>query len=379
MPIPISSDDNDQRWMTRALAEAARGLGSVEPNPMVGAVVVRDSRLVSVGHHGRFGGPHAEVVALREAGDAARGATLYVSLEPCCHVGKTPPCTEAVIEAGISRVVAAMRDPFPKVAGGGFARLADAGISVVSGVGEVEARVLNAPYLKRLSTGRPFVTAKWAMTLDGKTACKTGDSKWISRPRSRAIVHELRGRMDGILVGIGTALLDDPELTARPSGPRIPARIVLDSLARLPIDSTLSRTAREVPVWLIHAEEAPPDRLDLLRSKGVETISLPGKGPIPIVPMLDLLGHRGMTNLLVEGGGRVLGAFLDAGEIDAVEVFIAPMLEGGSHDFGPFRGGGIDRMADALRLFRHEVRAIDGDVSLKGRVSRPWLELTDLA
>lgn len=376
----ISKDDDaDRRWMARALAEASRGLGSVEPNPMVGAVVVREGRLVSVGHHARFGGPHAEVVALEAAGEDARGATLYVSLEPCCHFGKTPPCTEAVIKAGVSRVVAAMRDPFPRVSGGGFARLMEAGLSVVSGVAEAEARVLNAPYLKRLSTGRPFVTAKWAMTLDGKTACKTGDSKWISRPRSRTLVHEIRGRMDGILVGIGTALLDDPELTARPNGPRLPARIVLDSLARLPIESRLCQTAREVPVWLVHTEEAPPERLELLRSQGVETICVPGRRPTPIGPMLDLLALRGVTNLLVEGGGRVLGSFLDSGEIDAVEVFIAPILEGGSHGFGPFRGGGIDQMSNALRLSRHEVRVIDGDVALKGLVGRPWLEPSDLA
>jgi diaminohydroxyphosphoribosylaminopyrimidine deaminase/5-amino-6-(5-phosphoribosylamino)uracil reductase len=316
-------------------------------------------------------------LALQAAGEAARGATLYVTLEPCCHFGKTPPCAEAVIASGIARVVAAMRDPFPRVAGGGFARLTAAGLGVQWGVEETEARFLNAPYLKRLTTGRPFVTAKWAMTLDGKTACQSGDSKWISNPRSRSIVHALRGRMDGILVGIGTVLLDDPELTARPSGLRCPTRIVLDSTARLPLDSKLAQTARTVPVWVAVSEAAPPDRVEALRRMGVEPIPVRGGGPIPIPDLLDELGRRGLTNLLVEGGGRVLGSFLDAGEIDAVEVFIAPTLEGGSHAFTPFRGTGVSLMAEALRLSRHRVSVLDGDVSLSGRIVRPWWQRTE--
>ncbi|MEW4566341.1 bifunctional diaminohydroxyphosphoribosylaminopyrimidine deaminase/5-amino-6-(5-phosphoribosylamino)uracil reductase RibD [Tautonia sp. JC769] len=369
--------EEDRHWMRLALAEAARGLGAVEPNPMVGAVIVREGTLVSVGHHGRYGGPHAEVVALQAAGEAARGATLYVTLEPCCHVGKTPPCTEAVLAAGVSKVVAAMRDPFPRVDGGGFARLAAAGLGVVSGVEEAEARALNAPYLKRLALGRPFVTAKWAMTLDGKTACRSGDSKWISNPRSRGVVHALRGRMDGILVGIGTVFLDDPELTARPSGPRCPARIVLDSTARLPLDSKLAQTARSVPVWLMVSGAAPPDRVQALRRLGVEPIVVGERGPVPVPEVLDELGRRGLTNLLVEGGGRVLGAFLDAGEVDAVEVFIAPTLEGGSHAYSPFRGEGVARMAEAIRLARHRVSVLDGDVMLSGQIVRPWWRASD--
>ena len=227
--------EDDLRWMARALAEAGRGRGSVEPNPMVGAVVVRDGTLVGVGHHELFGGPHAEVNALARAGGLAAGSTLYVTLEPCCHQGKTPPCTEAVIGAGMARVVAALRDPFPKVDGGGAARLRAAGVEVSMGLMAEEAARLNGPYLKRLATGLPYVLAKWAMTLDGKTASRSGDSRWISGPRSRALVHEVRGRMDAILVGIGTVMADDPSLTARPTGPRTPARVVLDGSARLPV------------------------------------------------------------------------------------------------------------------------------------------------
>jgi diaminohydroxyphosphoribosylaminopyrimidine deaminase/5-amino-6-(5-phosphoribosylamino)uracil reductase len=366
--------DADRFWMRRALAEAARGRGAVEPNPMVGAVVVKAGQAVGVGHHQRFGGPHAEVEALEQAGAEARGATLYVTLEPCCHFGKTPPCVEAIVRAGISRVVAAIRDPFPNVAGGGFARLVTAGLEVTEGIEADAARRLNAPYLKLLATGRPYVTAKWAMTLDGKTAVAAGDSRWISNPRSRALVHELRGRMDAIIVGIGTALADDPLLTARPPGPRVPVRIVLDSTARLPIDSQLVRTARQVPLWVAVTERASAERRETLQALGCEVLAFPGAGPVPIEPLLDQLGRRGFTNVLVEGGGRVLGSFLDTRQVNAVEAFIAPMLEGGSHGYGPIRGTGLGAMAEALRLERHEVFAIDGDVLVRGTAPAPWLD-----
>ena len=365
--------DDDLTWMRLALAEAERGRGGVEPNPMVGAVAVRAGHAVGLGHHARFGGPHAEVVALAAAGAAARGATLYVTLEPCCHVGKTPPCTDAILRAGVARVVAAMRDPFPKVAGGGFARLRAAGLEVASGVGADAARRLNAPYLKRLATGLPYVTAKWAMTLDGKTACASGDSRWISGPRSRALVHEARGRMDAIAVGIGTALADDPELTARPPGPRVAARVVLDGAARLPAAGKLARTAREVPVIVAVTGRAPADRVAALEALGCEVLAFPGAGPVPVLPLLEQLGRRGMTNLLVEGGGAVLGAFLDAGQVDAVDVFLAPVIEGGTHPFGPARGAGVATMAEALRVDRGEITQIDGDFRLRGTLPRPWM------
>ena len=364
--------NDDLFWMQRALAEAERGRGAVEPNPLVGSVVVRDGQLVGFGHHARFGGPHAEVEALSRAGDAARGATLYVTLEPCRHVGKTPPCTEAILAAGVTRVVAAMRDPFPKVAGGGLAQLRAAGLAVEVGLESDAAEHLNAPYLKRLATGRPYVTAKWAMTLDGKTATASGDSRWISGPRSRALVHEVRGRMDAIVVGIGTALADDPELTARPPGPRVPARVVLDGAGRLPTTSRLARTAREIPVLVALTERATPERREALADLGCEIVPFPGDGPVPILPLLDELGRRGMTNLLVEGGGRLLGAFLDAGQVDAVDVFIAALVEGGHPRFTPAQGEGRSRMADALRLERQQVSLIDGDLRLQGVFPPSW-------
>ena len=361
-------------WMTRALSEAARGRGAVEPNPMVGAVIVDDERLLAVGHHAQFGGPHAEVVALETIENTAAGATLYVTLEPCSHFGKTPPCTDAIIRAGIRRVVASMSDPFPKVAGNGFAKLREAGINVLIGVLEEESKRLNAPYLKRLSQGRPFVTAKWAMTLDGKIATASGHSQWISGPRSRAIVHELRGRMDAIIIGIGTALADDPRLTARPAGPRLASRVVLDSNARLPLNSQLVQTSKEVPTLISVTNRAPIERVVALEAAGCEVIRMKGCGQVSISLLLDELGQRGMTNVLVEGGGRTIGAFFDEGEIDALEVFIAPMLEGGPPSFTPTTGRGAASMDLVKRLERHEIAVLDGDVHLRGEFPHSWLD-----
>jgi diaminohydroxyphosphoribosylaminopyrimidine deaminase/5-amino-6-(5-phosphoribosylamino)uracil reductase len=362
----------DIEWMRRALAEAERGRGAVEPNPMVGAVIVREGRPIAAGHHERFGGPHAEVVALGRAGESARGATLYVTLEPCCHHGKTPPCTEAILAAGIGRVVAAVGDPFPQVSGGGLAALEAAGVRVEVGSEAEAARELNAPYLKRLTTGRPFVTAKWAMTLDGKTAVATGDSRWISSDESRRLVHELRGQMDAIIVGIGTVEIDDPRLTARPPGPRRPVRIVLDSSARLAPDSILVRTAAEVPVLVAATHRAPPERRERLVSAGCEVLVLPGEGPVPLAPLLDELGRREMTNVLVEGGGRTLGSFLDEGHVEAVEVFIAPILEGGDHARTAVRGAGRTLMSESTRLKEVRVDRIGDDAYIRGRVPQPW-------
>src|SRR5579864_2507841 len=358
--------------MQRALAEAERGRGHVEPNPLVGAAVVRDGGLLGVGHHCRFGGPHAEVVAIEQAGSNARGASLYVTLEPCCHFGKTPPCTEAIIAAGVSRVVAAIRDPFPRVDGGGFARLVAAGVVVEEGVQAADARRLNGPYLKRVVTGLPYVTAKWAMTLDGKTAVASGDSRWISGPRSRVLVHEVRGRMDAIVVGIGTVLADDPILTARPAGPRVAARIVLDSAGRLPPSSRLAQTARAAAVLVAVTDRADPKRLAELKTLGCEILALPGEGRVPIVPLLTEMGRRSVTNLLVEGGGSVLGSFLDAGQVDEVDVFVAPLLDGGSHPYSPARGIGVASMAEALRLDHREVSVIDGDIRFQGTLPAAW-------
>lgn len=356
----------DEAWMRRALELAARGRGAAEPNPLVGAVVVRDGAAVGEGWHQRYGGPHAEAHALAAAGPLARGATLFVTLEPCCHHGKTPPCADAVLAAGVARAVCAMADPFPLVAGGGLARLRQAGVAVELGLGEAEARRLNAPYLKLLARQRPYVHLKWAMTLDGKIATVTGDSKWISNEASRRRTHELRGVVDAIIVGVGTALADDPLLTARPAGPRVAARVVLDSRGRLPPAAALVRTAREVPTLVATLAESPA-----LRAAGCEVLVLPAEGGRPsVAALLDELGRRRMTHVLVEGGAEVAGAFVEAGEVDEVHAFVAAKLAGGAVAPSPVGGRGVTRLADALRLARWEAEMLEGDLYVRG-----WREL----
>jgi diaminohydroxyphosphoribosylaminopyrimidine deaminase/5-amino-6-(5-phosphoribosylamino)uracil reductase len=356
--------DGDRVWMMRALALAETGRGYVEPNPLVGAVVVQGGNLVGEGAHRRFGEAHAEVVALTAAGDPARGATLYVTLEPCCHHGKTPPCTEAILRAGLQRVVIAMLDPFPEVAGQGAAQLREAGIAVEVGLYEAEARRLNTPYLTLLKRGRPYIHAKWAMTLDGKICTRTGDSKWIGNEAARRRVHELRGRMDAVIVGIGTALVDNPLLTVRPPGCRVPTRIVLDSQGRLPPDSQLVRTAQEWPMLLVTAVEIPPS--DALRAAGCEVLTLEGeRGRPSLSQLLENLGKRRMTNVLVEGGAEVLGSFMDAGVVDEVWAFVAPLIVGGLGKT-PVGGVGVAKMAESLSLRERRIEVLDEDVLVHG-------------
>jgi diaminohydroxyphosphoribosylaminopyrimidine deaminase/5-amino-6-(5-phosphoribosylamino)uracil reductase len=365
----MESSDLDHWHMTRALELAARGEGSVEPNPMVGCVVARGAEVIGEGFHRRFGGPHAEVEALAVAGPRARGATLYVTLEPCCHTGKTPPCTEAVLAAGVARVVIAQLDPFPAVAGSGIARLKEAGVAVDVGPGQEQARRLNAPYLKLVTTGRPWVIAKWAMTLDGKLATQAGDSRWISSEASRRIVHQVRGRVDAIVVGRGTADADDPLLTARPSGPRVATRIVLDRRASLSPGSQLARTARETPVLVVVGAEAAEPACQQLREAGCEVLAVAGgTREEQWRELLAELGARRMTNVLVEGGGTVLGALFDARLVDEVHVFIAPKIVGGGNAATPVGGKGPELMSQALMLRDVEWRKVDEDLYLRGRV-----------
>jgi diaminohydroxyphosphoribosylaminopyrimidine deaminase/5-amino-6-(5-phosphoribosylamino)uracil reductase len=363
MPAP-----DDRRYMLRALELARRGEGHVEPNPMVGCVLVRGGAVVGEGWHQRFGGPHAEIDALRAAGDAAQGATAYVTLEPCCHTGKTPPCTQALIAAGVARVVAACRDPNPAVNGQGLAQLAAAGIEVAHGVCEAEAADLIAPFAMLTTNGRPWIIAKWAMSLDGRLAAANGDSKWISGEASRAIVHQLRGRVDAILVGRGTVAADDPLLTARPRGPRTATRIVLDSQATLPLDSQLVRTASEAPVLLAAAADAPAERCDALRRRGVEVWQSPAADRVARLHELAAeLGRRQLTNVLVEGGAKTLSAFFAANLVDEVHAFIAPKLIGGppSH---VITGAGAANIADALQIHNLTLQQSGEDTYVHGRV-----------
>lgn len=359
--------------MARALELAARGQGSVEPNPMVGCVLVHEGTLVGEGFHTHFGGPHAELAALAAAGELAAGATAYVSLEPCCHHGKTPPCTEALIAAGVARVVAAMRDPFSQVAGGGIAALEAAGITCEVGMLADEAHWLNAPYLRLVADGRPWIIAKWAMTLDGKLATRTRDSKWISSEPSRAVVHQLRGRADAVIVGSGTARTDNPLLTARTADradwKRTATRIVVDSHASLALESRLMQTARDVPVLIAAAQDAPREACEKLIAAGAEVLRCDGaSNGERLASLFAELGRRRMTNVLVEGGSQLLGTLLDMRAIDEAHVFIAPKIVGGSEALSPIGGEGVSTIAASLRLTDIMVDVLDGDIYVRGRV-----------
>ncbi len=358
----------DRRFMGRALELARRGEGCVEPNPMVGCVLVRDGQLFAEGWHQRFGGPHAEIEALSAAGEVARGATAYVTLEPCSHTGKTPPCTQALIKAGVERVVIGCRDPNPGVNGHGLAELEAARIKCHESVLAEETSDLIAPFRKLMTTGRPWVIAKWAMTLDGKIATHMGDSRWISSSESRAIVHKLRGRVDAIVVGYGTVVHDDPLLTPRPPGPRAPTRIILDSKASLPLDSRIVATLPESPVIVVVGSQALPERMRVLAEHGVKVWQSAAEDfRDQWLELLDELGRQQMTNILVEGGAKVFRTLFDSDSIDEVHAFIAPTIVGGDGP-SPIGGTGVAKMSQACRLKRYAIEQVGGDAYIRGRV-----------
>jgi diaminohydroxyphosphoribosylaminopyrimidine deaminase/5-amino-6-(5-phosphoribosylamino)uracil reductase len=357
--------------MRHAIQLAHRGSGAVEPNPPVGAVIVDDQlRLISEGWHQKFGGPHAEIHAIASAGERTRGATLYCTLEPCSHQGKTPPCAPAVIAAGIRNVVIGTGDPAPHVNGRGIALLREAGVTLTSRVCEAEAQRLIAPFRRLMLDGLPWVHAKWAMSLDGRIATRTCDSKWITNEHSRAQAHELRGRCDAIVVGVSTVLADDPQLTARPTGPRVATRIVLDSQVRTPLSSRLVQTAQEFPVLIVASQSAQPHRIAALKSAGVEVLQLAGESGDPDRPSLRQLcvelGKRKMTHVMIEGGAGVLGAAFDAGIVNECHVYIAPRIIGGQAALSPIGGKGVAQMAEAHSLLNLQVTTLGDNVYLHG-------------
>ncbi len=361
--------------MSEALTLARRGLGCVEPNPMVGAVIVRGDRVIGRGWHRRFGGPHAEIEALRDAadrGEDVRGATIYVTLEPCCHVGKTGPCTEAILAAGLGGVVAAVEDPNPAVAGKGLTRLREAGLAVEVGLLADEARELLAEYLKLRRTGRPWVICKWAQTLDGRIATRAGHSQWISSEASRQRVHQLRAVCDGILIGIGTARHDDPRLTNRTGQGRQPTRVVLDEDLDLSAESQLARTTGEAPLLVATTQDgldARPAHADALRAAGAELLALPRTAHgVDLPALLDELGRRQWTRLLVEGGSGVLGAFLGGHLADELRVFLAPRILGGREGLPCVSWEELDTMDQALPLPAPTVEPIGIDLLLTYRL-----------
>jgi diaminohydroxyphosphoribosylaminopyrimidine deaminase/5-amino-6-(5-phosphoribosylamino)uracil reductase len=368
----ITATERDARHLLRAVELAAEGRGHTSPNPLVGAVLVKGGRTIGEGFHAAAGEPHAEQVALQRSVEDPAGATLYVSLEPCCHTGRTPPCTQAIVESGIGRVVVASDDPSEKAAGRGLGVLRDEGVEVevVDGPAGAAARLLNQPFRKHAKTGRPHVALKWAMTLDGKVATPTGDSRWISGEMSRARVHRWRSEMDAVAVGIGTALADDPELTARVDAVRRqPRRVVFDAEARLPVEGKLVSTAREVPVTVVCARAAGRTAADRLRAAGVDVIVASGENEVARVrSALDELGAREVQSLLLEGGPHIAGAFLDAGEVDEARIFVAPLIAGGREARTPVEGEGVERIEAAIRAEGTGVERIDDDVLITARL-----------
>lgn len=366
--------------MYQALALAEYGRGLVEPNPMVGCVLVRDGRELGRGYHGQFGGPHAEASALTDAkarGADLQGATAYITLEPCSHHGKTPPCVDALIDAHISRAVIAMIDPNPRVSGSGIEKLREAGIEVVLGVCERQARELNEPFIKRITTGLPWVVVKWAATLDGKVATHTGDSRWISSPSSRKLVHEIRARVDAVMVGVGTVIADDPQLTARDvEVKRAARRVVIDPELRTPATSRLALASKpdEPPVTFglcRDVYEGPSQRAKDYANHGIELLPLPRleNHYLEIEPLLRHLaeGHNA-TNVLVEGGASLVGSMLDQGLVDQLLVFVAPKLLGDERGVPAVSGLMRDKIGQATPLELRDVQRIEDDVLLDYRI-----------
>jgi diaminohydroxyphosphoribosylaminopyrimidine deaminase/5-amino-6-(5-phosphoribosylamino)uracil reductase len=372
--------DTDRVHLARAIEIAARGKGAVTPNPMVGAVIAQGERVIGEGWHVHLGAAHAEVQAITACGQAdLSNATLYVSLEPCCHTGRTPPCTAAILAAGIRRVVVASEDPTEKASGRGLGILRDEGIDVVLADGELskDARLLNQPFRKHARVGRPWVLFKSAMTLDGKVATRAGDSQWISGEESRELAHAWRLALDAVIVGIGTVLADDPQLTARPQGSqaeneRQPQRVVFDSLARMPTDSRLIADAPAIPLTVVVSRAAARAATDALEAAGAHVVVAAGENePARIRNALDQLGAMGITSALLEGGPHLAGAFLDAGEIDEVRLFLAPLLLGGRTARDPLEGEGVEKISDAMRALTLECERVGEDLMISARL-REW-------
>jgi diaminohydroxyphosphoribosylaminopyrimidine deaminase/5-amino-6-(5-phosphoribosylamino)uracil reductase len=354
--------------MDRALEAGASGTPS--PNPHVGAVLVKNGERIAIGHHERAGEEHAEVAALREAGERARGATLYVTLEPCNHDGRTPPCVDAILAHGVTRVVVGCRDPNPHVRGGGAARLREAGVKVEIGCREVEAQALIGPWVKFVTTGIPFLTLKLALSLDGRIASRTGASKWVTGPEARIRVHLLRAQHDAVLIGVGTALADDPRLTVRDAPGHSPLRVVFDTKLRLPLAARLVQTAREVPTWVICTTDAASSAEEQLVERGVEVLRAPpsSEGRVDPIAALRLLASRGVVTAMVEGGAELAGSVLAGAVVDNLHAFIAPILLGPRGRPGAVDWAGPATPAEAPSIADPQWEVCGADAHVWGRV-----------
>jgi diaminohydroxyphosphoribosylaminopyrimidine deaminase/5-amino-6-(5-phosphoribosylamino)uracil reductase len=367
---------DDEFWMRRALHLAEKGRGRTSPNPMVGAVLVKRGKVVGDGYHARAGEPHAEIVAIKNAGEKAKGATLYLNLEPCTHYGKTPPCVPAVIEAGVRKVVVGIEDPNPLVKGRGVAHLKQAGLDVKVGILENECHRLNEVFCKYIVQREPFIILKMAATLDGKLATRNGESQWITGETSRRFVHRLRDQVDGVVVGIGTVLKDDPMLTARIRGGRDPYRIVFDSRLRIPenarvVDLSPSKTI------VATTEMASQDKIERLRKKGVRVLISDSKsGKVDLKSSLLKLGELGLMSLLVEGGSQINGSFLDQGLIDKIFLFLSPKLIGDPLAPGIFSGEGVLHLRETFSVTEIRTRRMGEDILIEGYLTHPDKEIT---
>lgn len=364
-------------YMKRALLLAENGSGSTSPNPLVGAVIVKEGRIIGEGWHQRAGEPHAEVNAINNATESVEGSTIYVNLEPCSHYGRTPPCASLLAERKFKRVVIAMEDPNPLVAGKGIKLLRDIGIQVDVGLHRLEALKLNDIFIKHITRKSPFVLLKAAMTLDGKTATRTGDSKWISGEESRSYVHRLRNRYAAILAGVNTVIKDDPELTTRLEGlkGRNPLRIIIDSRGSIPVNARVLKQIGDKKTIVGTTEDMSESRKKLLEEQGVEVITT-GKrnGRVDLIQLLKELGNRGIDSVLVEGGGTVAASFLEADLVDKVAFFIAPVIIGGKMASTPVMGEGAEWIRDGRRLKYKDIKTFGEDVLVEGYIRVPWEE-----
>jgi diaminohydroxyphosphoribosylaminopyrimidine deaminase/5-amino-6-(5-phosphoribosylamino)uracil reductase len=364
----MSLQSLDEKYMRMALRLAEKAKGRTSPNPMVGAVVVKDGKIISRGWHWKAGEPHAEAIALKKAGGAARGATLYVTLEPCSHTGKrTPPCSPLVIQSGITRVVVAMTDPNPKVSRGGVKALSAAGIDVITGVLEAEARKLNEAYIKHIATGMPFVTLKIAQTLDGKIATSSGESKWITGEKAREEAHRLRDVNDAILVGINTVLKDNPSLTARISGGRDPIRVIIDSTLRIPLNAKVLTQKSAAKTIVATLASAPKGKMTKLQKAGVEVLTVKSvQGRVDLRDLMKKLGKMDITSVLIEGGAEINFSALKAGIVDKAVLFIAPVLMTGKDALCSIGGISPVKLSQALRLRDVTSHFVGQDLMVEG-------------
>lgn len=358
-------ENADPKYMQIVLKLAAKGRGRTSPNPMVGAVIVRNDEIVGQGYHKKAGEPHAEINAITAAGKKARGGTLYVNLEPCNHYGRTPPCTEAILAAGIRRMVIGMCDPNPDVKGGGVEFLQFHGVKVAPGILEKECRHLNEAYIKYVTEKRPFVIMKAAASMDGKIATRSGDAKWITGEKARRFVHRLRNEVDAILVGAGTVLKDDPRLTTRleKKGSRYPVRVILDSRLKIPLSAKIFSLYSPAPTLVVTSHDAPKSKKKHLIEKGIDVISVSNNQVgLDFKELLSKLGKKGIVSVLVEGGGAIFGSIIQSRLVDKFYLFYAPIIIGGTRATGTVGGKGVSCIADAFRLRDMRIRKIGEDL-----------------